>query len=101
MIMLITTLIPCSLPPSLDSEVQSSRLQLVIVSPVFLQWVASHPAYLVGQVGVKLSVIGGTQRLTFTNIYRVLSSCHSDPLERASEQVLIYSILDGSDGTEG
>ena len=32
------------LPSRLESEMFNARLQLVIVSPLFLQWVYSHPA---------------------------------------------------------
>ena len=40
----------CHLPSRLESEMFNARLQLVIVSPLFLQWVYSHPAQLVGRL---------------------------------------------------
>ena len=40
----------CHLPSSLESEMFNARLQLVIVSPVFLQWVYRNPALLVGRL---------------------------------------------------
>merc|ERR1719225_2625496 len=40
----------CLLPAKLESELFNARLQLVIVSPVFLQWVYKNPAQLVGRV---------------------------------------------------
>ena len=39
-----------ALPPRLEAELYSARLQLVIVSPVFLQWVYRNPALLVGRL---------------------------------------------------
>ena len=39
-----------ALPPRLEAELHCARLQLVIVSPVFLQWVYRNPALLVGRL---------------------------------------------------
>ena len=39
-----------ALPPRLEAELHGARLQLVIVSPVFLQWVYRNPALLVGRL---------------------------------------------------
>ena len=38
----------CYLPTRMEAELFNARLQLVIVSPVFLQWVYKNPAQLVG-----------------------------------------------------
>ena len=40
----------CHLPTSLESEMFNARLQLVIVSPLFLQWIYKNPAQLVGRL---------------------------------------------------
>ena len=40
----------CYLPTRMEAELFNARLQLVIVSPVFLQWVYKNPAQLVGRV---------------------------------------------------
>ena len=40
----------CHLPSSLESEMFNARLQLVIVSPLFLQWIYKNPAQLVGRL---------------------------------------------------
>jgi len=40
----------CLLPAKLESEIYNARLQLVIVSPLFLQWVYKNPNQLVGRL---------------------------------------------------
>jgi len=40
----------CLLPAKLESEIYNARLQLVIVSPLFLQWVYKNPNHLVGRL---------------------------------------------------
>ena len=40
----------CHLPTRMESELFNARLQLVIVSPLFLQWIYKNPAQLVGRL---------------------------------------------------
>ena len=40
----------CHLPTRMEADLFNARLQLVIVSPVFLQWVYKNPAQLVGRI---------------------------------------------------
>ena len=39
-----------TLPPAMEAEIFSARLQLVVVSPLFLQWVYRNPGLMVGRL---------------------------------------------------